>query len=1127
MYTVYYGNTKIHDPENGIFLISAKLDMALNQAGTFTFETTDETFYVGTGHAVALEVLLNNLYFVRVYRFGSIIWRGRVLSISTDELTGINTVTCEGMLSFLNDYYLPPYTYEGTPANYLAYLMNHAELSDDYEAFLLHAGTCDVVDPNDYIVRSNSEYSNLYEELMAKTAGSTLGGYIGVRLLNNYLYVDWTATPNVAASTQEIEYGTNMLSMVRGFSGEKLFGAILPLGADMSDDSSVHNYVTIETATDEDPSGFFREGKVLRNLGLSESGVIGVKVMHWPNVTTPNALLKKAAQAFETDEIEISGDWAYYIPSISAEAIDLADAGAASSTAFRLGAETSIEYGDSQTAQQYLTKMTLDLLHPESSTFSFGALPDRISQPGASESDEQGESSGDDAHNATHGYLTQATGFAGLAGGIRSVDAGRAGEAFGDRTSIPQVAYYYDPQMEDEPDTDVLYFAKYAYAGHAAHAEGSGNVASGALSHAEGGGVGGTIQSVPYTPIVYRMEGAVGNQHARVPYEWFRSNEANGKSSHAEGSGTFAGMLSHAEGWCTKAAGAGNTSPNYKVNKDGSTTYTLDGMFVLGANHSEGISTYAGGSGSHAQGIGTFADGNGQTVIGTFNEIEGYSASSGYPPTYTDLYDPDDDFYEHAFIIGNGTSNDNRSNAFAVDWDGNVTCGLVNGVDVTNIGPGGGNAKLLAGYTAIAEDDDLNDYNAPGNYAASTNALAETLAHAPVSVAFSLEVGKTINSSTSGQYLYQRVIAFNSPDVWYRYRVTGSWGSWYRSAPYSTSAATANRFLATPNGTAGLPSYRAIDQTDLPSGLCWYGTCSTTASTAKKEVTCSGFTLTAGAMLAVYFSTGSTAATPTLDVNGTGEKSIYYNNNTATSTVRVIKWSAYSTLLFVYDGSAFRYLSKFPDDPAAWYGTSSTAASTAAKAVTCANYRLTAGATVTVRFSEASTANAPTLNVNSTGAKAIYVNDAAASSTNPLKWSAGETMTFVYSGSYYYLVSRHSTASLDARTYDVTSLVTASTTSAASPTIDSATLYVSGMVAQIVIAFKNGAAMAADTEYAICSLDASIAPVDRTAGTMSDHGVGTITDQRGVYVRPTIALTGTTTTRRFMATYILAKPYNG
>ena len=83
------------------------------------------------------------------------------------------------------------------------------------------------------------------------------------------------------------------------------------------------------------------------------------------------------------------------------------------------------------------------------------------------------------------------------------------------------------------------------------------------------------------------------------------------------------------------------------------------------------------------------------------------------------------------------------------------------------------------------------------------------------------------------------------------------------------------------------------------------------------------------------------------------------------------------------------------------YGTCSTAANTAAKAVTLSSYNLITGGIVNIWFTTANTTDAPTLNINSKGAKNIFVDNAVVSSTNPLKWDANTMLTFMYDGTQY------------------------------------------------------------------------------------------------------------------------------
>lgn len=83
-----------------------------------------------------------------------------------------------------------------------------------------------------------------------------------------------------------------------------------------------------------------------------------------------------------------------------------------------------------------------------------------------------------------------------------------------------------------------------------------------------------------------------------------------------------------------------------------------------------------------------------------------------------------------------------------------------------------------------------------------------------------------------------------------------------------------------------------------------------------------------------------------------------------------------------------------------YYGTSSTAAGTAAKVATVSNadgFVLVPGVQVAIKFTTANSASSPTLNVNSTGAKTIKYRGAAITSS-AYYWAANQVVTFVYDG---------------------------------------------------------------------------------------------------------------------------------
>ena len=155
--------------------------------------------------------------------------------------------------------------------------------------------------------------------------------------------------------------------------------------------------------------------------------------------------------------------------------------------------------------------------------------------------------------------------------------------------------------------------------GDLSHAEGMFTTASGNYSHAEG-----------------------------------ETTTASGDYSHAEGSTTISsGSYSHAEGETTTASGRSSHAECYNTTASGDYSHA-EGMYTTAlsdASHAEGSSTTASGFASHAEGDNTTASGDNSHVQGKYN-IE-------------------DTENKYAHIVGNG-SEDIRSNAHTLDWEGNA-----------------------------------------------------------------------------------------------------------------------------------------------------------------------------------------------------------------------------------------------------------------------------------------------------------------------------------------------------------------------------------------------------------------------------------------------------------------------
>lgn len=144
--------------------------------------------------------------------------------------------------------------------------------------------------------------------------------------------------------------------------------------------------------------------------------------------------------------------------------------------------------------------------------------------------------------------------------------------------------------------------------------------------------------------------------------------KATGENSHAEGTQCEAlGDSSHAEGIQTKASGLWSHVEGSQTRANGP------------GSHAEGTGSWATGPSSHAEGYGTEAAGKYQHVQGKHNVI--------------------DEANKFADIVGNGADILNKSNAYALDWDGNLY--LKGGVYVNCNADSTGGTKLSLDVDSI------------------------------------------------------------------------------------------------------------------------------------------------------------------------------------------------------------------------------------------------------------------------------------------------------------------------------------------------------------------------------------------------------------------------------------------
>lgn len=212
-------------------LINPKVSQEDNKVGSFTF-----TIYPDHPYYNFIEKMKS---IITVYEDGikEPLFRGRVY----DEKTGFyneKQVSCEGELAFLLDSIQRPYSFpaegqSGTPAElFTQYINNHNAQVDEARQFKV--GNITVTDPNDYIVRSNSDYVSTWDELNAKLIDH-LGGHLWVRHEADGTYIDYLEDFEVL-SNQVIEFGKNLLDLEKNIKAENFATALIPLGYKLKDE---------------------------------------------------------------------------------------------------------------------------------------------------------------------------------------------------------------------------------------------------------------------------------------------------------------------------------------------------------------------------------------------------------------------------------------------------------------------------------------------------------------------------------------------------------------------------------------------------------------------------------------------------------------------------------------------------------------------------------------------------------------------------------------------------------------------------------------------------------------------------------------------------------------------------
>ena len=246
MYKIYADDILIYDSTIEDFKIGkGSISLETNKSGSFTFSVYPDHFFYD--RFVKLRTVIT------VFKGSKIVFKGRILNDVTDYHNN-KVCTCEGELGFLQDSIIRPFTFNGTPEElFEKFITEHNSQVDEFKRFKI--GTVTVVDPNNYIARSNSNYKSALDNLNSRLIDDSLGGYFFIThgedgtdpIPTIHYLADFTKV-----SSQRVEFGSNLKDYTKTAKANEIGTAVIPLGHTVDDgnDAPEDKRLTIESVND-------------------------------------------------------------------------------------------------------------------------------------------------------------------------------------------------------------------------------------------------------------------------------------------------------------------------------------------------------------------------------------------------------------------------------------------------------------------------------------------------------------------------------------------------------------------------------------------------------------------------------------------------------------------------------------------------------------------------------------------------------------------------------------------------------------------------------------------------------------------------------------------------------------
>ena len=346
MYRVYADNQLIyHSKLESMPIFAATAELEQNKTGSFDFT-------VLANHPRAH--LLNRMKpIITVYQGDYLMFRGRIL----EERIGWHNekeLHCEGDLAFLLDSILRPFSFAGTPAEFLTYVLGlHNAQVDASKHFAVGSVTVE-----GYLTHDAEEYTTT-KETLEKALLEPFGWFFQTRFQDGQAYIDYLATSTLLAP-QTIEFGKNLISLERIRKGADIATVIIPLGEKLKDEegNDTGKRLTIEAVNGG--ADFVQDDAAIAQFGIIVKSVI------FDGVTDAETL-KAEGQAYLADSVKLPDTIELTAADLSAAGLDIAS--------FHLNTMVRVISKPHGIDQLFMvTKLSINLFDPASSKLTLGGV---------------------------------------------------------------------------------------------------------------------------------------------------------------------------------------------------------------------------------------------------------------------------------------------------------------------------------------------------------------------------------------------------------------------------------------------------------------------------------------------------------------------------------------------------------------------------------------------------------------------------------------------------------------------------------------------------------------------------------------------------------------------------------